>query len=82
MREVDSLRKETTFIGFYYLSVSEMPWSVDFCNVWSWGIKPSADILALPFRPFNSNVSQLSFLLFMGVSHFNYPRMPVMLPSS
>ena len=44
------------------------------------GIRSSVDTLALPLRPLYSNISLLSFLLFLRDSHFNCPRMPVILP--
>ena len=44
------------------------------------GIKSSAGILALPFRPLYSSISLLSFLLFLRDSHFNCPRMQVIFP--
>ena len=46
------------------------------------GIRSSVGILALPFRPLYNNMSLLSFLLFLRDSHFNCPRMPVILPVS
>ena len=44
------------------------------------GIRSSVGILAFPFRPLYSSTSLLSFLLFLQDSHFNCPRMPVVLP--
>ena len=46
------------------------------------GIRSSVCALALPFRPLYSNISLLSFLIFLRDSHFNCPRMPVILPVS
>ena len=45
------------------------------------GIRSSVGILALPLRPLYSSISLLSFLLFLRDSHFNCPRMPVILPA-
>ena len=46
------------------------------------GVSSSVGILALPFRPLYNNMGLLSFLLFLRESHFNCPRMPVILPVS
>ena len=45
------------------------------------GIRSSVGTLALPLRPLYSNISLLSFLLFLRDSHFNCPRMSVILPA-
>ena len=52
-----------------------MPWNVDFCNAYIvLGIRSPVGILALPFRPLYSNMSRLSFLPFLRLSHdfFNF----------
>ena len=46
------------------------------------GIRSSVGTLALPLRPLYSNISLLSFLLFLRDSHFNCPRMSAILPVS
>ena len=46
------------------------------------GIRSSVSTLALPLRPLYSNISLLSFRLFLRDSHFYCPRMPVILPGS
>ena len=45
------------------------------------GTRSPVGILALPFRPLYSNMSRLSFLLFLRLSHLSCLRMPVILPS-
>ena len=44
------------------------------------GTRSPVGILALPFRPLYSNMSRLSFLLFLRLSHLSCSRMPVILP--
>ena len=78
----DSLGKETTFIniciGYGSLKcqrvlISTTPSFEDKVICWYTGFT---------FKTLYSNISLLSFLLFLRDSHFNCPRMPVMLPVS
>ena len=77
----DSLWEETTFIKVLAMGV----WNAIECwflQCLVLRIRSSVGTLALPLRPIYSNIRLLSFLLFLRDSHFNYPRMPVILPVS
>ena len=78
----DSPGEEATFINICISNGSLKCHRVLISTTPSLGIRSSVGTLALPLRPFHSNMSPLSFLLFLRNSHFNYPRMPVILPVS
>ena len=78
----DSLGEEATFINICIGNGSLKCHRVLIPKTPSLGIRSSVGTLALPLRPFYSNISLLSFLLFLRDSHFNCPRMPVILPVS
>ena len=74
----DSLEEEATFMSngslkCHRVLISTMP---------SFGDKVICWYTGLPLRPLYSNISLLSFLLFLRDFHFNCPRMPVILPVS
>ena len=78
----DSLGEEATFINICISNGSLKCHIVLISTTPSFGERSSVGILALPLRPLYSNISLLSFLLFLRDSHFNCPRMPVILPVS
>ena len=78
----DSLGEEATFIN---ICTGNGVWNAIefwFLQRLVLGIRSSVGTLALPLRPLYSNITLLSFLLFLRDSHFNCPRMPVILPLS
>ena len=78
----DSLGEEATFINICIGNGSLKCHRVLISTTPSFGVRSSVGTLALLLRPLYSNISLLSFLLFLRDSHFNCPRMPVILPVS
>ena len=78
----DSLGEEATFINICISNGNLKCHRLQISTTPSFGIRSSVGTLALPLRPLYSNISLLSFLLFLRDSHFNCPRMPVTLPVS
>ena len=76
----DSLGEEATFINICIGNGGLKCHRVLISTTPSFGIRSSVGTLALPLRPLYSNISLLSFLLFLKDSHFYCPRMPVILP--
>ena len=74
--------KETVLInvssGIWHLKCHWIP--IPTAPIWGW--RSSQGILALPFRPLNSNMSLLSLRLLWRDSHPNCSRMLVILPVS
>ena len=71
----DSLGEEAAFINICIGNGNLKCHRVLISTTPSFGIRSSVGTLALPLRPFYSNISLLSFLLFLRDSHFNRPRM-------
>ena len=75
----DSLGEEATFINICISNGSLKCHRVLISTTPSLGIRSSVGTLALPLRPLYSNISLLSFVLFLRDSRLNCPRMPVIL---
>ena len=78
----DSPGEEATFINICISNGSLKCYRVLISTTPILGIRSSVGTLALPLKPLHSNMSLLSFLFFLRNSHFNCPRMPVILPVS
>ena len=78
----DSLGEKATFIYICISNGSLKCHRVLISTMPSLAIRSSVGILALPLRPLYSKVNLLAFLHFLRDSHFNCPKMPVILPVS
>ena len=73
----DSMGEEATFINICISNGGLKCHRVLISTTPSFG-ESSVGTLALPLRPLYSNISLLSFLLFLRDSHFNCPKMPLL----
>ena len=78
----DNLGEEAIFINICISNGSPKCHRVLISSTPGFGDKVIFGTLVLPLRPLYSNISLLSFLRFLRDSHFNRPRIPVILPVS